>query len=134
MTKILEDVLSSPAYAELSAARVEPDADVTDWVRKPSGKRALKGKMTPLRKRDAKAKAKQVKVTKVAEPKLKMPRVPKVKVAPFEPSNEHRLGLKAVCMLIRKNADNVFAIGGGLIALQQSIPERLGDGSSSLPV
>jgi len=53
-----------------------------------------------------------------------MPRVPKVKVAPFEPSDEHRAGLKAVCVLIRKNTDNVFAIGSALIALQQRTPEK----------
>jgi len=36
MTKILEDIQSSLAYAELSAARVEPDAEVTTGFANPA--------------------------------------------------------------------------------------------------
>ncbi|UVC12237.1 hypothetical protein IHQ71_29845 (plasmid) [Rhizobium sp. TH2] len=55
---------------------------------------------------------------------MKLVREPRIKPTPFEPTDEQIARLDAVRKLIRKNGDNIFAIGAALIPLQESVPEK----------
>jgi hypothetical protein len=122
--KALANALPTAPAETAEGAPVAGTSAATTATKRSTGTRALKQKPTSNTGKAAKNKRKSAEAKTSVTDTVKEPRTPRVTVLAFEPSAELLVARQGVALLIRKNADNTFAIGQGLSDLQPQVPEK----------